>query len=348
MTDLSHYDYEVPRELIAQMPLQNRSDARLLVVSRGKESIEHAHVRDLPHYLQPQDCVVLNDTRVLPARLLGYRVATGGRWTGLFLGADPHGQWEILGRTRGRLRAGERIMLVDRQACDALSLTMIADTGKGIWIAAPDRADSPTDLLEQVGRVPLPPYIRGGRMVEQDRERYQTVFARHPGAVAAPTAGLHFTSELLGRLVDAGIAICRVTLHVGIGTFRPLQVARIEDHQMHREWGEITAANVARIEACRRDGGRVVAVGTTSMRVLETAARDGQLRPWRGETDLYIRPPFQFHCVDVLLTNFHWPQSTLLVLVRTFGGDELIRQAYAAAIEQRYRFFSYGDAMLIQ
>ncbi|MCU0960585.1 MAG: tRNA preQ1(34) S-adenosylmethionine ribosyltransferase-isomerase QueA [Pirellulaceae bacterium] len=348
MTDVSHYDYEVPRELIAQMPLANRSDARLLVVSRAERSITHAHVRDLPDFLRPTDCIVLNDTRVLPARLAGYRMATGGRWTGLFLSADEQGHWEVLGRTRGRLKAGERIMLVDRTARDAFGLTMVAHAGAGVWIAVPDRADTASDLLDLVGRVPLPPYIRGGRMVERDRERYQTVFARHPGAVAAPTAGLHFTTELLGRLVDAGIAICRVTLHVGIGTFRPLHTARVEDHQMHAEWGEITAANVERIEACRRAGGRVVAIGTTSMRVLETAAREGQLRPWRGETRLYIHPPFQFHAVDALLTNFHWPQSTLLVLVRTFGGDALIQQAYAAAIQQRYRFYSYGDAMFIQ
>jgi S-adenosylmethionine:tRNA ribosyltransferase-isomerase len=348
VTDLSEYDYELPSELIAQRPLKNRSDARMLIVGRDDQSIAHAHVRDLPEYLRPDDCLVLNDTRVLPARLVGYRIATRGRWSGLFLAANAQGHWEVMCKTRGRLRAGESIMLENRQAQDAFRLTLMADLGDGMWVAQPAIALPTVELLDQVGRVPLPPYIRGGTMDESDVEQYQTVFARRPGAIAAPTAGLHFTTELLGQLVDAGVAICRVTLHVGVGTFRPVTVRRIEDHQMHREWGAISEATVRRIETCRGSGGRIIAVGTTSVRVLETAARDGRLRAWQGETDLFIRPPYEFRSVDALLTNFHLPKSTLLVLVRTLGGDQLMRRAYAEAIAEGYRFYSYGDAMLIQ
>jgi S-adenosylmethionine:tRNA ribosyltransferase-isomerase len=345
---LHEYDYELPRELIAQHALADRSAARMLVVTRGATSITHSHIRDLPDYLRPGDCLVLNDTRVLPARLLGYRAATGGRWAGLFLTADATGRWELMCKTRGKLRAGETIMLEDRQAADAFPLTLLVELGDGVWAAQPGTSGSAAELLEQVGRVPLPPYIRGGEMEDGDVERYQTVFARRPGAIAAPTAGLHFTNGLLGQLVDVGVAICRVTLHVGVGTFRPITACRIEDHVMHSEWGEIGDATVQRIDQCRAAGGRVVAVGTTSVRVLETAARDGQLRTWQGPTDLFIRPPYRFRCVDALLTNFHLPKSTLLILVRTLGGDLLMRQAYTSAIQDRYRFFSYGDAMLIQ
>lgn len=347
MAELSEYDYELPGELIAQRALRHRGDARMLVVDRGDASLTHAHVRDLPQYLRPPDCLVLNDTRVLPARLIGYRLTTGGRWSGLFVAADDQGRWEVLCKTRGRLRVGERIMLVSRGAGDAFPLELLADLGAGLWAVRPQRDGPPTELLEEIGRVPLPPYIRGGTMDDSDVAQYQTVYARNPGAIAAPTAGLHFTNKLLNQLVDIGVAICRVTLHVGIGTFRPITADRIEEHAMHSEWGEISDATVRRIESCRSAGGRVVAVGTTSVRVLETAASDGQLKPWRGQTNLFIRPPFQFRAVDALLTNFHLPRSTLLILVRTFGGDALVRQAYETAIAQRYRFYSYGDAMLI-
>ncbi|MHB8970005.1 MAG: tRNA preQ1(34) S-adenosylmethionine ribosyltransferase-isomerase QueA [Pirellulaceae bacterium] len=348
MTDLDEYDYELPRELIAQHALANRSAARMLVVTRGTNSLTHAHIRDLPDYLRPDDCLVLNDTRVLPARLQGYRVATGGRWAGLFLRADATGRWEVMCKTRGKLRAGETIMLKDHAAADAFPLTLLVEIGAGVWAAQPGGLGSVAELLGQVGRVPLPPYIRGGEMEDGDVERYQTVFARRPGAIAAPTAGLHFTNELLGQFVDGGVAICRVTLHVGVGTFRPITACHIEEHVMHSEWGEVSDATVQRIDQCRAAGGRVVAVGTTSVRVLETAAQAGPLRAWQGQTDLFIRPPYRFRCVDALLTNFHLPKSTLLILVRTLGGDQLMGQAYTTAIQDRYRFFSYGDAMLIQ
>jgi S-adenosylmethionine:tRNA ribosyltransferase-isomerase len=198
-----------------------------------------------------------------------------------------------------------------------------------------------------VGRVPLPPYIRKGEMVESDREHYQTVYARNPGAVAAPTAGLHFTDALLRRLEAQGVTLARLTLHVGLGTFRPITAATLAEHQMHSEWGSIAQESVDAIAACRGRGGRIVAVGTTSVRVLETAAADGTLRPFTGRTDLFIRPPYQFRAVDAMLTNFHLPRTTLLVLVRTFGGDALMRRAYEEAIREEYRFYSYGDAMLI-
>jgi S-adenosylmethionine:tRNA ribosyltransferase-isomerase len=218
---------------------------------------------------------------------------------------------------------------------------------EGIWVARPESDEPTLSLLDRVGRVPLPPYIRAGRMVDADRFQYQTVFADKPGAVAAPTAGLHFTAPLLGTLKQAGITICRLTLHVGLGTFRPIAAPRLDEHRMHSEWGELTAEAAQQIEACRRAGGRVVAVGTTSVRLLETAAASGELKPFSGATDLFIRPPYQFRIVDALMTNFHLPRTTLLVLVRTFGGAELIQRAYDEAIREEYRFYSYGDAMLI-
>lgn len=347
MSELSQYDYELPRHLIAQHPLPQRSDARLLVVERAAGSLAHRYIRDLPDVLRPHDCLVLNDTRVVPARLLGRRTLTGGQWEGLFLSTDPAGHWRLLCKTRGKLTPGETIALTSRRGKDDIELRLIEKQPGGIWLAQPDSDDETYALLDRVGRVPLPPYIRGGEMVDDDRRRYQTVYARQPGSVAAPTAGLHFTDELLVRLVDAGVRPVRVTLHVGLDTFRPITAPTLGEHQMHRERGEITASAVEQIGRARQAGGRVVAVGTTSVRLLESAARSGELAPWSGETDLFIRPPYQFRAVDALLTNFHLPRTSLLVLVRTFGGDELVMRAYAEAIAEKYRFFSYGDAMLI-
>jgi S-adenosylmethionine:tRNA ribosyltransferase-isomerase len=347
MSEIDAYDYEVPRELIAQQPLPVRSDARLLVVRRREQTLAHHYVRDLPELLEQGDCLVLNDTRVVPAQLVGYREATRGRWTGLFLEADKAGVWKVLCKTRGRPAPGERVVLQDSLAQDACRLTLLSKLSSGQWAARPDSDESAWQLLERIGRVPLPPYIRGGAMAEADRQRYQTVFARHPGAVAAPTAGLHFTEELLAQVQARGIETCRITLHVGVGTFRPITVARLEDHAMHAEWACLTADDAARLSAIRARGGRIVAVGTTVVRTLETAVAGGAWQAWEGPTDLFIRPPYQFRAVDALLTNFHWPKSTLLVLVRTFGGDALVQRAYAEAIREQYRFFSYGDAMLV-
>ncbi len=347
MSELDHYDYELPRTLIAQSPLVSRADARLLVADRRDQSLSHHHIRDLPELLQAGDCLVLNETRVVPARLLGRRVRTGGRWEGLFLQSDPQGRWRILCKARGKLLAGEMIVLLDNAGRNDVQLQLAAKQSDGSWIAQPDTTDGAFDLLERIGRVPLPPYIRKGEMVESDRQQYQTVYARCPGAVAAPTAGLHFTEPLLARLEKQGVTLCRLTLHVGPGTFRPIAAASLAEHKLDAEWGTLGPEAVGQILACRQRGGRVVAVGTTSVRLLETAAADGVLKPFTGETELFIRPPYRFHAVDALLTNFHLPRTTLLVLVRTFGGDELVRRAYDEAIRQQYRFYSYGDAMLI-
>ncbi|MBX3413555.1 MAG: tRNA preQ1(34) S-adenosylmethionine ribosyltransferase-isomerase QueA [Pirellulales bacterium] len=345
--ELSHYDYELPVELIAQQPLHERSDARLLVVNRAQASIAHHYVRDLPELLRAGDMVVVNESKVVPARLLGRRERTGGNWEGLFLSVGADGRWHLLSKTRGKVQPGEWIVLVDNTGRDACRLQFAAREGEGVWRAKPESADDAYAILDRVGRVPLPCYIREGVSEPGDLERYQTVYARVPGSAAAPTAGLHLTDRLIGRLETRGVSLARVTLHVGLDTFRPIGVERLAEHRMHREWGEIDHATAERLRAVRPSGGRIVAIGTTSTRVLETAARQGDLAAWRGETDLFIRPPHVFHGVDALLTNFHLPRSTLLVLVRTFGGDELIQRAYDAAIRERYRFYSYGDAMLI-
>lgn len=347
MIDISDYDYDLPKHLIAQRPLPNRADARLMVIDRKAETIEHRYVRDLPEILQPGDALVLNNTRVVPARLVGYRTQTGGRWEGLFVEADPAGVWRVIGKTRGKLRPGESITLINRDGRDDIRLFVIGKIADGGWLVSPDTSEDAWQTLERVGRVPLPPYIRGGQMVEEDRTRYQTVFAQVPGAVAAPTAGLHFTPGLLDTLQKKGIRILFVTLHVGLGTFVPIKTQQIEEHKMHEEWGEISPDVVDQIRFTREKGGRIVAVGTTVTRLLETAAADGTLAPFSGRTDLYIHPPYRFKVVDALMTNFHLPRTTLLVLVRTFGGDELIKRAYEEAIREEYRFYSYGDAMLI-
>jgi S-adenosylmethionine:tRNA ribosyltransferase-isomerase len=347
MSELDQYDYQLPRELIAQHPLARRSDARLLVVDRADESIRHAYVRDLPEFLGSGDTLVFNDTKVIPARLVGRRERTGGRWTGLFLAADEHGIWQILGKTRGRLEPGEAIVLTSWDTRTSLTLRLIAKQDGGVWAAIPDTEGKPLELLAQVGRVPLPPYIRDGEMVEGDVERYQTVFAKKSGAVAAPTAGLHFTPELLAALKEHGVLAQFVTLHIGIGTFRPITAERLADHPMHSEWCSVTAKVVQQLQLARSAGKRIVAVGTTVARTLESAAADGSLAPFDGSTELFIRPPYQFRAVDALLTNFHLPKSTLLILVRALGGDRLIQRAYQQAIADQYRFFSYGDAMLI-
>lgn len=343
----SDYDYELPKRLIAQHPTARRTDARLLVVDRATQSLQHHHIRDLPMLLRAGDCLVLNDTRVIPARLVGYRVETRGRWEGLFLSADQQGSWLLLGKTRGKLKAGEEIMLVNERLQEVFPIRLVLKDPDGAWVVRPSVKGEPLDLLEQVGRVPLPPYIRAGEMAEGDRERYQTVFAASPGSVAAPTAGLHFTHDLLRRLSEAGVRQTKVTLHVGPDTFRPLSGDSLDEHVMHSEWCEINTDAAAALQSTRASAGRIVAVGTTSVRVLESAARDGTLAARSGPTDLFIRPPYRFQAVDALLTNFHLPRTTLLVLVRTFGGDELIGRAYEEAIREEYRFYSYGDAMLI-
>ena len=347
MTQLSDYDYELPRDLIAQHPLSTRSDARLMIVDRGRNTIDHAYIRDLPELLRPTDLLVVNDTRVIPARLVGRRERTGARWSGLYLQSDEHGAWQILSKTRGKLEAGEAIQVLSWDLREQIRLRLLSQLEGGAWAVRPEPMGEPLEILKRVGRVPLPPYIRDGEMTDEDEAAYQTVFANTAGAVAAPTAGLHFTPELLAKLAQRGIQKTAVTLHVGIGTFRPVSVENLEDHVMHSEWATVGQATVDQITKTRAAGQRVVAVGTTVVRTLESAAQSGTLEPFAGQTNLFIRPPYEFKTIDALLTNFHLPKSTLLVLVRTFGGDQLIKRAYKLAIEQQYRFFSYGDAMLI-
>lgn len=347
MLALSDYDYELPKHLIAQHPPAHRTDARLLLVDRTCGSLSHHHIRDLPQLLAKDDCLVLNDTRVIPARLVGYREDTRGRWEGLFLEADSQGHWRLLAKTRGKLQSGERIVLVNQQLQDVCRLRLLTKLEDSSWIALPEPPGEALALLDKVGRVPLPPYIRDGEMDAADRDRYQTVYAAHPGAVAAPTAGLHFSEDLFARLHAAGLRAARVTLHVGLDTFKPVTAEDLTQHPMHQEWCRITPEAVRSIEKSKSAGGRTVAVGTTSVRTLESAAQSGQLAPFEGPTSLFIHPPYTFHAVDAMLTNFHLPRTTLLVLVRTFGGDELIRRAYDEAIREQYRFYSYGDAMLI-
>ncbi|MFM8290681.1 MAG: tRNA preQ1(34) S-adenosylmethionine ribosyltransferase-isomerase QueA [Planctomycetia bacterium] len=356
MGDADLYDYELPRELIAQEPLVDRAAARLLHVRRSDGTIAHRHVRDLPQILRPGDLLVVNDTRVVPARLVGRRAATGGRWEGLFLRvateATHPGAWVVLAQTRGRPALGERVILVDRAGRDALQLALVGRAEGGAWLAVPDAPGSFAEVLDRVGRVPLPGYIRGGAEQPGDVERYQTVFAREAGSAAAPTAGLHFTSDLLAALAAAGVERAQVTLHVGLDTFRPITAEKIDDHPMHTEWCCCPAETAAAVAATKARGGRVVAVGTTAVRTLETAAQraapDQPLAAWSGPTDLFIRPGFSFRAVDCVVTNFHMPRTTLMVLVSAFAGRDLVARAYDEAIRERYRFLSYGDATLFE
>ncbi len=343
----SEFDFDLPDELIAQHPIEPRDHSRLMVVDRRRGCWEHRTFAELPELLDPRDVLARNNTRVLPARLVGRRQTTGGKWEGLFLREQAGGTWEMLATTRGRPSPGEQIVVGQ-----GLHLVLEARGAAGSWIVRPCRdvehQDEPTvALLERHGQTPLPPYIRRGRESPGDRLAYQTVYARQPGSVAAPTAGLHFTDQVFTHLDARGITWIDLTLHVGLGTFRPMEVQQLEDHLMHAEWAELSPQAVDTLQARRRQGGRIVAIGTTSTRTLEAAAASGTLQPFSGETQLFIRPGHVFHAVDALITNFHLPRSSLLVLVSALAGLDLIRAAYAEAIRNHYRFFSYGDAMLI-
>jgi S-adenosylmethionine:tRNA ribosyltransferase-isomerase len=341
---LDRFDYFLPKELVAQHPAPKRDESRLLVVDRAKGRLYHESFPAVKKYLRPGDVLVVNDARVLPARLVGRRILTGGRWEGLFLGARAEG-WEMLCKTRGRIGDGETVAI---DGCD-LQLTLVGRTELGHWILSPiDSSVDPIELLQQVGKTPLPPYIRGGVANDRDKERYQTVYAERPGSVAAPTAGLHFTPELLQELESAGVSRERVTLDVGIGTFLPVKVGQIEDHHMHEERCEVTIETAERLNEARNRNGRIVAVGTTTVRTLETAAGpDRRVTPFSDSTSIFITPGWEFKAVDALITNFHLPRSTLLMLVCAFAGYDLTMDAYREAVKREYRFFSYGDAMLI-
>jgi S-adenosylmethionine:tRNA ribosyltransferase-isomerase len=358
----SAFDFLLPDELIAQHPAEPRDQSRLMVVHRQSGHWEHHRFAALPELLERGDLLVRNNTRVIPARLVGHREATGGRWEGLYLRTQTDGTWEVLATSRGKPAVGERVLVGQ-----GLRLCLVARGEAGRWIVRPEAPEdrnlsqgpnpaesasvTATTLLERHGQVPLPPYVRRGREGPGDRLCYQTLYAKVPGAVAAPTAGLHFTDDLLHRLAAQGIASVDCTLHVGLGTFRPITTERIEDHRLHAEWAELTPSTAAIVNQTRRQGGRIVAVGTTSARVLETAVHTDDtgntLREFAGETALYLRPGHIFRGLDGLLTNFHLPRSSLLVLIAALAGIDLIQAAYAEAIRQRYRFYSYGDAMLI-
>jgi S-adenosylmethionine:tRNA ribosyltransferase-isomerase len=336
---LEDLDYVLPPELIAQEPAAERAGARLLAVRRDPRGLAHHMVADLPALLRPGDLLVLNDARVVPARVRGRR-PSGGRLELLLLGATERGEWEAL--VRGSPRVGERVHLTDGGG------EWTASLNDGRWRLRLELAEPVYAWLDRVGELPLPPYIRRPEgPTAADRERYQTTFARVPGAVAAPTAGLHFTPALLATLVDAGIDHVTLTLHVGPGTFLPIRSGDLATYAMAPERFELSAATVDRIAGVRDAGGRVVAVGTTTVRALESVATSGSLRAGAGDAALFIRPGHRFRVVDALLTNFHLPRTPLLALVAALAGTELLRDAYAEAVRERYRFYSYGDAMLI-
>jgi len=343
-------DYKLPSELIAQDPAEVRSESRLLVLRRPAGELTDARFSRLGDYLRRDDCLVINDTRVLPARFFARR-QTGGRLEGLFLGVNgTPGLWQVMLKGQRRLRTNENICLESRDGWDYCPAQVLAKKPDGVCLLRVETQSNPEAVLGDVGFPPLPPYIHRDRdpaKAQVDRDRYQTVYARHPGAVAAPTAGLHFTQELIQRLGEQGVRFARVTLHVGAGTFKPIAVERVEDHQIHQEWYRVDEENVAVIEAARNAGGRIIAVGTTAVRTLETVAEAGRVKACTGTTSLFITPGYKFRIVDAMITNFHLPKSTLLALVAAFAGLEHIQQAYRHAIEQRYRFYSYGDAMLI-
>ncbi len=344
---LSDFDFELPDELIATRPVRPRPSARLLVAEAGK--VSDAHVRDIAQWLRAGDRLVLNDTKVIPARLFGHRTRAGE--AGVTRAAlevtllSPHaeGGWSALVKPLKKLKDGETVVF-----------------GAGLEARCEGRADGQARLsfnlegeafeaaLNEAGAMPLPPYIAAKRAADaRDKDDYQTVFAKTSGAVAAPTASLHFDTELLAALEAHGVQFTHVTLHVGAGTFLPVKVEDVTTHKMHAEWGEVSGEAAAEISATKAAGGRVIPVGTTALRLIESAARAGEIAPWRGETDIFIYPGFEFHVTDALMTNFHLPKSTLMMLVSALIGQDRLKEVYAHAIEEKYRFFSYGDSSLL-
>lgn len=349
---IEELDYVLPAELIAQSPPARREDARLLVVDRAADTIRDRTIVDLPDLLRPGDLLVLNDTKVLPAKFSARR-ETGGAVPGLFVEEESPGRWRVLLEGSKRLRNGE-ILAMDSLSGPPVSMKLLTSHDGGEWLVQVSASGTVEEILNRVGQTPLPPYIHrgvGNRNADSmDRERYQTVYAQRPGAVAAPTAGLHLTEPLLDRLRAVGVNVAFVTLHVGLGTFKPIIADDLSKHVMHAERYDLPTETAEAVNACRGRGGRVVAVGTTTVRVLESSAAfcdSRTIHPGGGSTALLIYPPYEFGVVDVLLTNFHLPKSTLLALVMAFAGVERTRRAYAHAIVQRYRFYSFGDAMLI-
>lgn len=342
--NVSDFDYELPPELIAQDPLADRSSSRLLILDRKTGEISHHIFRDITDELVPGDCLVINNTKVIPARLLGIRKETGAAVELLLLKRleDRANTWETLVRPGKKCREGAVLSfgdgLLEAEITEVLpdGNRLVRFTFDGIF----------EEILDRLGQMPLPPYITH-RL--EDKNRYQTVYAKYDGSAAAPTAGLHFTQELLQQIRDKGVSIAEITLHVGLGTFRPVKADTVEEHHMHSEYFEVNEEAAALINGARRTGHRVIAVGTTSCRTLESAAsEDGSLRPCSGWTDIFIYPGYRFKIVDALITNFHLPKSTLMMLVSALAGRENIMKAYGEAIKERYRFFSFGDAMFIR
>lgn len=346
---VDEFDFELPEHLIAQTPLAERTSSRLLVLHRADGRTEHRMFTDLAQYLRPGDTLVLNDTKVLPARLLGVKADTGAKAEVLLLRRLEGDRWEALVKPGRKIRRGTVLHFGGSAPGDAPLLTAhIEEEGDmGARIVRFSYEGIFQELLDRLGEMPLPPYIKAKL---EDRERYQTVYARHEGSAAAPTAGLHFTEEFLALLEQQGVKLCRITLHVGLGTFRPVAAETVQDHRMHAEWYAVSPESADLLNEAKAGGGRIVAVGTTSARTLETLGQrfgPGRVEPCSGWTDIFIYPGYQFTMVDALLTNFHLPRSTLVMLVSALAGRENILRAYREAIEREYRFFSFGDAMFI-
>ena len=339
---LSDFNYDLPEELIAQDPLEKRSDSRLMVVGREDGSIEHKHFYDILDYVNQGDCLVINDTKVIPARLMGVKEDTGASIEVLLLKRKEEKVWETLVKPGKKAKVGARISFGDGllvgEVIDIVEEgnRLIRFEYEGIW----------EELLDKLGQMPLPPYITHAL---KDRNRYQTVYAKHDGSAAAPTAGLHFTEELLQQLKEKGVEIAHVTLHVGLGTFRPVKVDNILEHHMHSEFYMVEQEEADKINAAKARGNRVISVGTTSTRTLESVAdENGIVKAGSGWTDIFIYPGYKFKVIDCLITNFHLPESTLLMLVSAFSTRENMLNAYEVAVKERYRFFSFGDAMFIR
>lgn len=337
----SDFDFYLPEELIAQTPLEKRDTSRLLHLDKQTGEIEHKHFYDIKQYLHAGDCLVLNDSRVLPARLIGSR-PTGGAVELVLLKDIGDNRWECLSRPGRKTKPGQELIFGNSELTAVVQEVTLGGNRivkfsyEGIFL----------EILERLGKMPLPPYIKEEL---QDSERYQTVYSKELGSAAAPTAGLHFTKELLAEIEDMGVKICYVTLHVGLGTFRPVKADKIEDHQMHSEFCIVPEETAETVNAVKRAGGRVIAVGTTSCRTLESfTTEDGTLQATSGWTNIFIYPGYKFKCIDALITNFHLPESTLIMLVSALAGREHILNAYNTAVKQQYRFFSFGDAMMIE
>jgi S-adenosylmethionine:tRNA ribosyltransferase-isomerase len=338
---LSEFDFHLPEELIAQRPVEPRDASRLLVVPLGGGALQHRHFRDLPEYLRPGDALVVNETRVMPARLMGEREGTGGAIEVLLLKRLERDRWETLVKPGKKARPGQRILF----GGGLLTATVTDTTEVGGRIVEFSYEGIFEEILDRLGQMPLPPYIHE-RL--EDPERYQTVYAREWGSAAAPTAGLHFTPQLLEQIRAMGVEVHKVLLHVGLGTFRPVQVEDVLEHKMHSEFYTVTADTAEALNRVHANGGRIIAVGTTSVRTLETVTgEDGRVQPGQGWTNIFIYPGYRWKAVDGIITNFHLPKSTLLMLVSALIGRERMLSAYAVAVQERYRFFSFGDAMLL-